>query len=205
MDLLLRAVEDSWMLPKAQQLWGLAVFPIYPRPSWSPRPVRARRPAQRAVALLERGESRACVEHLGGLPRQEFPGDRRCLWHEVGPAQVPARAALQAYVEALPYPQHALGLALAVGGQLRGLDLFDQPAACQHHWPQLVRAAAADAVSAPHDPAPPRNLLDELALCEVTVLPTTGLGQELRLTGPAVAGRALVSADTLVHLSLWSL
>lgn len=202
MNLLLRAVEETWMLPRPQHLWGLALFPLYPKPSWAPRAARVR-PAQRTVALLERGESRACPERLGGLPRQEVRGDQRCLWRAVVPTEAPQRAALQAYVEALPYPQHALGLAIAVGGRLRSLDLFDQPAACQHHWPLLVRAAAADAVTAPHDLPAPRNLLEEIATCSVTSLPS-GLGQELCLEGPTVTGKALVFEDTLVQLSLYA-
>lgn len=246
------------MLPQAHRLWGLSVFPIYPRPTWRARlaqPVRftplalalQNRQAQvletergvvlqnsgpecllgldgdrlekrvlDASVLLGHGDTRlpaSFVErgrwHEGAgrvftsLLRQDYRGDQRCLWRDVVTSEAPGRAALQAYVEALPYPQHAVGLAVAVGGQLRGLDLFDQPATCQHYWPQLVRAAAAEAVTAPHEEAWFHDLLGELANCQLESPQAAGLGQEIRVAGATLGGKALLHGDSVIHLNLF--
>ena len=290
------------MPPQAHSLWGLAVFPIYRRPSWHPVPAanlrytplrEALENSQAAIVelaeahvpeilvknqgrvtvlgldgdelvggkqnrilntsvLLAHGDTRipvSCVEkgrwrdgasrHFSSgerlphglrstaygsvssslLLHKSYVSDQRAIWRDIEGSharhgvssdtaslhalyEVKAQT-LQAYVEALPYPAHALGLAVAIGGRITGLDLFDQASTCEHYWPRLVRASAAEALSMPHTVPAPRELFNEIARCEVEVFDSPGLGQDVRFQSAAVQGSALVHQEVVVHLSMF--
>lgn len=299
MSLLRTTVSEAWIPPQAHQLWGLAVYPIYRRPSWNPAPLSRLRytPLREALAseqarigelpeahvpevlvtnqgqvivlgldgdelvggkqnrilnasvLLDRGDTRlpvSCVErgrwahnsdHFRGgerLPHglrrtsaghvynnvsshASYHSDQRAIWHDIEGYGVRSqtsamhefyqtrKAELQAYVDALPYPDHALGMVVALGGKVVSLDLFDQPATCQHYWPVLIKACAAEALDELHyRPQGPGNLLNHIRECHLEVFQSPGLGKDVRLHGKEVEGSALLHEHVVVHLNLFT-
>jgi hypothetical protein len=121
---------------------------------------------------------------------------------------------------AFPCPAGATGLAVGVGGKLIALELFDHPGTFVASWPRLVesavsahldhkRAVAAGVAppTAHHYPDP--GALGRLvgraaaALDRAVFGPSVGEGVDLRLTGPKVAGSALVRDGHVVHVELF--
>jgi hypothetical protein len=113
---------------------------------------------------------------------------------------------VQAYQEALPYPDHALGMVVGLGGQWVGCDLFDQADTARHYWPRLVRACAPEAARSAHllPTTSAQAWLDDLHTCRAQTFDSPGLGLDVRLQGPRLTGSALVYAEVLVHLSLFT-
>ena len=111
-----------------------------------------------------------------------------------------------------------VGALFAVNGALVGFDLFDRPSTLRKMLPKLVRGVAVDAI----DAAPARRTVapaTEAALlraqaaqfmavaAEVPHHRTSalGLGEDLRVTAPHIAGAALVNDQRVVHLSAFAL
>jgi len=109
------------------------------------------------------------------------------------------------YERAFPVVERAVGVAVALGGQLAGADLFDQPATAASLWARLVRSYALDALDAPagdgFDKGGVAGFLAQLASARTEVYPCLGLGRDVRLEGAGVEGAALVYEDVVVHLS----
>jgi hypothetical protein len=114
---------------------------------------------------------------------------------------------LSAYQAALPYAPGAVGMLVALGGQMAGADLFDQPGTAQSVWPRLLRSYALDALAGePGEPvtaAQAQRFLDSTQGARSEVYPSVALGQEVRLEGDEVFGGGLVYQETPVHISLF--
>jgi hypothetical protein len=121
---------------------------------------------------------------------------------------------------AFPCPAGANGLAVGVGGRLIALELFDHPSTLAASWPRLVESAvsahlehkrsvaAGVTLAAPHhypDPGALGRLVGRAAaaLDGAVYGPSVGEGVDLRLTGPKVAGSALVRDGHVVHAELF--
>lgn len=114
---------------------------------------------------------------------------------------------LRAYQEALPYPAHALGLVVGIGGRLAACDVFDQAKTAEIYWPRLIRACAAEALHGEQHRLPaeaPQTLLQGLVGCELKTFPSPSLGTDVRLDGQGLFGSALIHQSIVVHLSLFS-
>jgi hypothetical protein len=124
------------------------------------------------------------------------------------------------FAGAFPCPDGATGLALGVGGRLVALEVFDHPATLAASWPRLVESAvsahldyrrAVAARTAPPDAHhyPDPGALGRMvgralaALDGASVGPSVGEGLDLRLSGPKVAGSALVHDGQVVHAELF--
>jgi hypothetical protein len=109
------------------------------------------------------------------------------------------------YEQAFPVVEGAVGVAVTLGSQLAGADLFDQPATAARLWARLVRSYALDALDAPAgngcDKGQVAGFLARLASARTEVYPSLGVGQDVRLGGAGVEGAALVYEDVVVHLS----
>ncbi len=98
-----------------------------------------------------------------------------------------------------------LGAVLAIDGAVRGLDLFDHPAVAARLLPKVVRSYALDAIESPPRESPvaasaARSFVDAVAAAGSASFAALGLGTDVRLDAPGLAGAALVHAGRVVHL-----
>ncbi|HEX6820174.1 MAG TPA: DUF6569 family protein [Ktedonobacterales bacterium] len=114
---------------------------------------------------------------------------------------------LDAYLGAFPYMAGACGFAVALGGQMAGADLFDQPATAQVLWPKLLRSYAMDALdsldggSIGREGA--RRLFERVRGVAAETYPSLALGEDVRFAGDGVVGGGLVYEETPVHISIF--
>jgi len=111
-------------------------------------------------------------------------------------------------VERLAAPEGASGAAFAYGGKIVGFDLFGRPATLAALWPKLVRAYAIDARVAP-DVAPVssdavRAWLAAAPACREETFPSPGLGEDVRLDGPALEAACLRHDGHPVHVEAFA-
>lgn len=127
---------------------------------------------------------------------------------ELAQAYTDHESPLKALVEKLKPPPGACGVVFAFGGRIAGCDLFDRPETLVKMWPKLVRAYAIDALER-RDPAPPvtaaavRELLRQTAQAKVESFKSAGLGEDLRLESPVLAGACLVVEEQPVHFEMF--
>jgi hypothetical protein len=124
------------------------------------------------------------------------------------------------FAGAFPCPVGATGLAVGVGGRLVALELFDHPATLTASWTRLVESAVSAhldhrrAVAARMTPPDTHHYPDPGALGRMVgravaaldgalVGPSVGEGLDVRLSGPRVAGSALVHDGHMVHAELF--
>src|SRR5450759_1555442 len=121
---------------------------------------------------------------------------------------------LDAFVAGCQPREGQVGALFAIGHTLIGFDLFDQPSTLRKVLPKLVRSVAVDAIDAadtaePADPSLVRALAAQFlavtAKAPRHVTPALGLGEDMRLTAPDIAGAALVNEQRVVHLSAFAL
>ncbi len=114
---------------------------------------------------------------------------------------------LSAYEQAFPYAAGAVGMLVALSGEVAGADLFDQPGTAQTFWNKLLRSYALDAlvgeVGAPVTHQHAARFLDATRGARCEVYPSVALGEEVRLEGEEVFGGGLVYEETPVHISLF--
>ncbi|HSW42308.1 MAG TPA: DUF6569 family protein [Patescibacteria group bacterium] len=165
-----------------------------------------------------------------------YAADQGEVWAEIGRREVragrqSATSALHELYEteqhdarplaaAFPRPDGATGLAVAVGGRLVALELFDHPATLAAAWPRLVEAAVSAhldhqrAVAARIVPASDHRYPDAgalgrtvgravAALNSAPVGISIGEGFDLRPSGPKIAGSALVREGRVVHAEIF--
>jgi hypothetical protein len=119
------------------------------------------------------------------------------------------RREMSEYVAAFPAVEGQVGAVFALGGRLRGVELFDREATLRKLLPKLVRSWALDALEhadRPCEVAPAeavRSLLEGIAACRMEVHEAVGLGRDVRLNGERLAGGALVHDDRVVHLCVF--
>jgi hypothetical protein len=198
-------------------------------------------PALRSAMSRQVGED-VGREHARPSPPDDervaprYRADQFAVWQEIGHRQERAgnsspTAALhdlyaaeggdvEEYRRAFSYPEGAVGVAVAVGGTVTGLDVFDSPATLRDQWDRLVEAAGSAvldherAVAAgfappaahpyPDDGAVTRMLRRaEDAMADAQAIPSVGEGLDVRFSGRRVHGSALVHAGRVVHAALF--
>jgi hypothetical protein len=98
----------------------------------------------------------------------------------------------------------------AVGGQIEGADLFDQPATLAKLWTKLVRGYALDAMELGESEVTPLTTedvsrwLQAAAGAKSESYPSPGIGRDVRLEATALSGSALVVDEQAVHLELFA-
>jgi hypothetical protein len=118
------------------------------------------------------------------------------------------RDRLAEFMERLKYVEGASGLAVAVGGRVVSVDLFDKPATCRKVWGRLLTGVVMDALeSGPtQEPAGKEQVEEALASLRAApwqLVPPAGAGEEYR--SDAEGGRhatALVLGESVIHGSL---
>jgi hypothetical protein len=107
-----------------------------------------------------------------------------------------------------------VGAVFLIAGVPIGLDVFDSPATWRRLAPKLIASYGLDAVDrgmadgVAREPQHARQATEDL-LARVRALraeryPSAGLGEDVRLSGPALAGGALVVDGRLVHLAVFA-
>ncbi len=117
-------------------------------------------------------------------------------------------ARLREFRDQLKYVEGASGLAVAVGGKVVSVDLFDKPATCRRVWDRLLSGVILDALEAASQPdraqaADVQQVLQTLGDAAWQQVPAVGAGEEFRADlGSDRHGSALTHGGTVVHGSL---
>ncbi len=111
------------------------------------------------------------------------------------------------YRERLRPVEGAIGLAVAVGGKIVCLDVFDRPATCQKVWDRLVSGYVLDALETPPGGQEVSKNDVEALVSKVGGLSwqpveTIGEGQDHRGEDTALAASALTLDEKLIHASV---
>jgi hypothetical protein len=117
---------------------------------------------------------------------------------------------LEAHFE--PAPEQ-VGAVFLIAGAPVGLDVFDCPATWRRLAPKLIASYGLDAVDrgvgggVAREPRYVKQAAEDL-LARVRALrteryPSAGVGEDVRLSGPALAGGALVVDERLVHIAVF--
>jgi hypothetical protein len=118
-------------------------------------------------------------------------------------------AFIDRYVDTFKPLDGQVGVMFAVNDAIVALDLFEDAATLTHLLPMLVRAAAVDALDRSAEPrADSKVSTRAFEVFRTHVLAAAqhsaravGLGEEVRLSSPSIAGAALVVNGAVVHLS----
>jgi hypothetical protein len=107
----------------------------------------------------------------------------------------------------LPYAEDASGIAVALGGKVVGIDIFDRAAIMAKLWDRLVQGIALDALADSNRQASKSDVAVNLyALRNMQwrqVEPVVGLGEAYRGGGDdGMLSTALVMDGTLIHLGV---
>ena len=115
---------------------------------------------------------------------------------------------LDAYQEKLNYVEGAVGVAVAVGGRVAALDLFDKPETCGRVWNRLLSGAILDALEVKEvekrvEPADVERGLTDLGGVSWEPAEAVGEGEEYRAESSAGdLASTLVFDGTVVHGSV---
>jgi hypothetical protein len=161
--------------------------------------------------------------HLSLRARGRHESDQAGVWDEVQEELADLGAAsptmamhdavrhrerdLAAFRDALPYPDGARGVFVAVGDRFAAVDLFDRAATLDMVWPRLVTGYAMDALGRrgrtepAFQPKGPKAILERLGQIACEPYASPGLGQDLRFAAEDLTGHALVVDDACITLS----
>jgi hypothetical protein len=113
------------------------------------------------------------------------------------------------YETALTQSLGQCGAIYAIGERLVGMDLFDRPATTGECLGKLIQSAAPEALLAKSEAAPPATevagFLRRIGAARTHSFHGVGLGNDVRLLGPRLAGGALIHAGRIVHLRAFNL
>jgi hypothetical protein len=103
-----------------------------------------------------------------------------------------------------------VGALFAINTRVVGLDLFDAPATLAKVLAKLVRSYALDAIDEGERPGEgarfdAERLLEQTKSAPVERFPAVGLGEDLRLSAPGLAGGALAVDGRIAHLCAFAL
>ena len=120
-----------------------------------------------------------------------------------------ARTSLEDFVASLTPVDGQVGAVFTIDGVVAGLDLFDAGATFRKLLPKLARSYGLDALdrtpSAPvQAKADVRRFIAEVGSAQWRPFKAIGIGDDLRLEAPGLAGGALVGDHGLVHLSAFT-
>jgi len=142
------------------------------------------------------GEVAACLDMTGSASETQSISD----------AFIGAEDRLAEYREHFQLPEETTGFLVARGERVVGMDLFDCPQTLSELWGQLSDAHFMEASSYPDEEAPTgeeaaKQFLDRVRQAIRPCEEPVGLGTELELSDPELAGTGVYYRDTLCHLS----
>ena len=176
---------------------------------------RAKRVAQVTYSLKARGDRRSDqAEVWADIAEKSSRMNAPSPTSAMDAIFVDHATSIDAYVAACQPQDDQVGAVFAVNGTIIGLDLFDEPSTLRKLLPKLVRSVAVEAIDSkpaaqPFRAAPPPALAEQfLAVASAAPEHTAkavGLGDDIRLTAPGIAGAALVADQHVVHLAAFAL
>jgi len=117
---------------------------------------------------------------------------------------------VEEYAGGFRHVENQVGVVFAIDGEVEGMDLFDAPAICERMLAKLARSFAIDALESADskattaDRADVERFLDRVAAAHADTYPGVGLGTDVRLSAPLVAGGGLVHQNELVHMAAFT-
>ncbi len=113
----------------------------------------------------------------------------------------------QRYQEDLRPVENAVGMVVALGGKIVGIDLFDKPSTCTRVWGRLLTGLVLDALETRSSGEQAKMDAAEAALAIADRLPweqveTVGEGSDFRAEAEKLVGSALTFEDSLIHASV---
>ncbi len=176
--------------------------------TYSPSRLRARKSRDVGRNLRARGEARsdqnAVWEEVAASMAESGATSETMAMHD---AVEQRREALGSYLDALPYPEDARGVIVAIGGKLAAADCFDQTETLRQVWARLVTGYALDAIAAGEESTSGlsegavQGVLEHLGGLNCQPCPTVGVGQDWRFESESLVGQALVAEGVCVHWS----
>jgi len=117
---------------------------------------------------------------------------------------------VEEYLKAIEMVEGQVGAVFAINGQIRGVELFDFSTTLRKLMPKLLRSYALDAIdeqggSTNIKPPDVMRFLSAVAAAEGSEHPAVGEGDDIRISGPRLAGGALSARDRVVHLCAFQL
>jgi len=170
--------------------------------------LRAARTAQVHTSLKSSGKhvsNQAAVWQ--SIQQQQLATGVKSATGAMSDIYVSRRDAIAAFERALPYPDGAVGVIVAIGGRIVSLELVDSPRTMRKLWGKLVRASAVDALSSPVgspvDIKRAVRMLHRARLAQFEWYRTPGIGEDVRVVGNGVMGAALLHDGIVVHAALF--
>jgi hypothetical protein len=120
------------------------------------------------------------------------------------------RGRIEDHVGALGAIDDQVGALFAIGSEAVGFDLFDRRSTLKALLPKLVRSYAVDALEVAEptksqpDRGPAKAFFEAAGAAKASTYPAIGLGTDIRLSAPGLAGGGLVIDDTLIHLAVFA-
>jgi hypothetical protein len=114
---------------------------------------------------------------------------------------------LSDYARAFHAEPRQRGAVVAIDGKVAGIELFDSGAAFARYFEKLIRSYAMDAVETRKDATVAaaerdvRAFLESLKVATTECFAALGEGEDIRLSGNAIEGGALMAEGRVVHLA----
>lgn len=111
------------------------------------------------------------------------------------------------HVQAIEVADGQVGAIFAINGVAVGMELFDCSDTLRAYLPKILRSYALDAIAnQATQPVPVTSdeiarLLDSILELDAQSFPAIGIGYDLRLHSPTIAGGALVHDGRVIHLA----
>jgi hypothetical protein len=153
--------------------------------------------------------------------RRDVCADQMAIWSELNDRHARARgdsdtgamsdlfrdrdADLAAFELAFPLVAGAVGLVVALGEHVVGVEVFDQAATLARLWPRLVRSYALDALElVACGPVARDRVIRFIARSQSAkydVYPSLALGKDVRFDGDGLLGSALVYRNQPIYIT----
>jgi hypothetical protein len=118
------------------------------------------------------------------------------------------RASVNEYLRDVAWTEGQVGAAFAINGKPLGVEIFESQNIAREYLPKVIRSYALDAiaqgsVAAPRcvEAAEVSRLIESICAADTRTFPSVGMGADLRIDSPDIAGAALVRDGSVVHLS----
>ena len=119
------------------------------------------------------------------------------------------RDSIDAYVDALNYPEGSQGVVVAINGKFVALDVFDNASTLSTVWKRLITGYAVDAMTYRKEgnqvfnAQSAKSLLYLFLDIECEIFPSIGIGEEWRFETDEFLGQALLANERCIHLAVF--
>jgi hypothetical protein len=120
---------------------------------------------------------------------------------------------LKNYLEQFPRSAGQTGFMAAINEKMAGMELFDSPDNLGKYFGKLIQSYALDAIDLKRQEQgqspqvtkeKAESWMNEVKKAQVTMNPSLGLGEDLRIEGKGIIGSGLLHDETLLYLSVFA-